>query len=71
MHNSAFDPKFIESQSEGTYVTDIIIPLLQATLKGLSYKYSFLSTYVFFSITGRMVSNRLQIGHQSGCPIDV
>jgi hypothetical protein len=28
-------------------MTDIIIPLIQATLRGISYKQAFISTYVF------------------------
>ncbi|CAI2195951.1 13882_t:CDS:2, partial [Funneliformis geosporum] len=31
----AFTPKFENTQSKGTYVTDIIVPLLRATLKKL------------------------------------
>ncbi len=33
--NSAFGSKFENMQSEETYMTDVIIPLLQATLKNL------------------------------------
>jgi len=47
--NPAFgSDEFIKSHSEGTYITDIIIPLIQAALKGLPYKQAFVSTYVFF-----------------------
>ncbi|RIA84643.1 hypothetical protein C1645_879801 [Glomus cerebriforme] len=41
--NLAFTSEFRKEQSEGTYVTDIIIPLIQAILKGLSFKQSFIS----------------------------
>ncbi|CAG8662212.1 6220_t:CDS:2, partial [Acaulospora morrowiae] len=43
--NPAFGEKFAKSQSEGTYVTDIIVPLVKASLKKLSIKSSaFVST---------------------------
>ena len=45
--NPAFSPEFIKSQSEGTYVTDIIVPSIKAALDGLLYQQSFISTYVF------------------------
>jgi hypothetical protein len=46
--NPAFAPEFIKEQSEGTYVTDIIIPSIRAALKGLPFKQSFICTYVLF-----------------------
>jgi len=43
--NSAFDPKFAKAQSEGTYVTDVIVPLLRVSLKKLPIRNTaFLST---------------------------
>ncbi|CAG8520809.1 13246_t:CDS:2 [Gigaspora rosea] len=43
--NPAFCPKFEKQQSEGTYVTDVIVPLLRAALKELSVrKITLLST---------------------------
>ncbi|CAI2193242.1 8035_t:CDS:2, partial [Funneliformis geosporum] len=43
--NPAFGPKFENTQSEGTYVTDVIVPLLRATLKKLPVrKIALLST---------------------------
>ena len=47
--NRTFSSEFIKSQSEGTYVTDILIVLsIHAVLNGLLYEQSFISTYVFF-----------------------
>ena len=34
-NNPAFDPEFAELQSEGTYVNNVILPAIRATLKGL------------------------------------
>ncbi|CAG8792714.1 5857_t:CDS:2 [Racocetra persica] len=43
--NPAFCPKFENAQSEGIYVTDVVVPLLQATLKELPVrKITLLST---------------------------
>jgi len=43
--NPAFGSEFMGSQSEGTYVTDIIIPSIRAALKGLPYRQlAFIST---------------------------
>ncbi|RIA94188.1 hypothetical protein C1645_818478 [Glomus cerebriforme] len=36
--NPAFGLNFENTQSEGTYVTDVVVPLLRATLKGLAVK---------------------------------
>ncbi|CAG8731113.1 12463_t:CDS:2, partial [Racocetra fulgida] len=42
--NPAFDAEFASDQSEGTYVTDVIVPLIRATLNKLPIKkYAFLS----------------------------
>ncbi|CAB4406784.1 unnamed protein product [Rhizophagus irregularis] len=42
--NSAFTSEFAKEQSEGTYVADIIIPSIQAALKGLPFQQSYIST---------------------------
>ncbi|CAG8615392.1 9151_t:CDS:2 [Paraglomus occultum] len=43
--NPAFGPELMKTQSEGTYVTDVIIPSIRASLKGLPYRQSaFIST---------------------------
>ncbi|CAG8855467.1 33043_t:CDS:2, partial [Gigaspora margarita] len=43
--NPAFDAEFASDQSEGTYVTDVIVPLIRATLNKLPIKkYAFLSS---------------------------
>jgi hypothetical protein len=43
--NSAFSPKFANTQSEGTYVADVVLPLLRAALKDvLADKRIYLST---------------------------
>ncbi|CAG8620090.1 5681_t:CDS:2, partial [Paraglomus occultum] len=43
--NPAFGEKFAKSQSEGTYVTDIIVPVVKASLKKLPIKsFAFVST---------------------------
>ncbi|CAG8446556.1 10837_t:CDS:10 [Acaulospora colombiana] len=43
--NPAFSPKFAKTQSEGTYVTDIIVPIIRATLKDLPIgKSAYIST---------------------------
>ncbi|CAI2201339.1 1435_t:CDS:1, partial [Funneliformis geosporum] len=34
-NNFAFSSEFAKSQNEGIYVTNIIVPAIQATLKGL------------------------------------
>ncbi|RGB23410.1 hypothetical protein C1646_806572 [Rhizophagus diaphanus] len=34
-NNSAFSSEFAKSQNEGTYVTNVIVPAIQVTLKGL------------------------------------
>ena len=34
-NNPAFSSEFVKSQNEGTYVTNVIVPAIQATLKGL------------------------------------
>ncbi|CAI2197755.1 20534_t:CDS:1, partial [Funneliformis geosporum] len=34
-NNPAFSSEFVKSQNEGTYVTNVIIPAIRATLKGL------------------------------------
>ncbi|CAG8709893.1 36272_t:CDS:2, partial [Gigaspora margarita] len=46
--NPAFDKKFLKSQSEGTYVNNIIVPMIRAALKDLPYKES-----VYVSIAER------------------
>uniref|UniRef100_U9SXQ1 Uncharacterized protein n=1 Tax=Rhizophagus irregularis (strain DAOM 181602 / DAOM 197198 / MUCL 43194) TaxID=747089 RepID=U9SXQ1_RHIID len=33
--NSAFGPKLVKSQSEGTYMTNVIVPMIRASLKDL------------------------------------
>jgi hypothetical protein len=33
--NPAFSPKLVKSQSEGTYMTDIIVPMIRTSLKDL------------------------------------
>ncbi|POG67953.1 hypothetical protein GLOIN_2v1800021 [Rhizophagus irregularis DAOM 181602=DAOM 197198] len=43
--NPAFSPKFAKTQSEGTYVADIIVPVIRATLKDLPIgKSAYIST---------------------------
>lgn len=43
--NPAFGPEFVGSLNEGTYVTNIIVPAIRATLKNLPFrKSSFIST---------------------------
>jgi hypothetical protein len=43
--NPAFDTEFVNAQSEGTYVTDIVVPLIRASLRKLpTKKNGFLST---------------------------
>ncbi|RHZ85515.1 hypothetical protein Glove_65g143 [Diversispora epigaea] len=43
--NPAFDTEFVNVQSEGTYVTDIVVPLIRASLRKLpTKKNGFLST---------------------------
>ncbi|RIB16634.1 hypothetical protein C2G38_1495689 [Gigaspora rosea] len=43
--NPAFGPELMKIQSEGTYVTDIIIPSIRASLKGLPFRqFAFIST---------------------------
>ncbi|CAJ0842942.1 10542_t:CDS:2 [Entrophospora sp. SA101] len=43
--NPAFRPNFVNMQSEGTYVTDVVVPLLRSTLKNLPVgKINLLST---------------------------
>ncbi|CAG8448049.1 9026_t:CDS:2 [Ambispora leptoticha] len=43
--NPAFGPELMKTQSEGTYVTDVIIPSIRASLKGLPHRQSaFIST---------------------------
>ncbi|GET03516.1 hypothetical protein GLOIN_2v1779907 [Rhizophagus clarus] len=34
-NNPAFSSEFAKSQNKGTYVTNVIVPAIQATLKGL------------------------------------
>src|SRR3954454_9284695 len=34
-NNPAFSSEFAKSQNEGTYVTNVIVPAIQTTLKGL------------------------------------
>lgn len=44
-NNPAFGPEFIELQNEGTYVTNIIVPIIHAVLKDLPFgKSSYVST---------------------------
>ncbi|CAJ0834495.1 3529_t:CDS:2, partial [Entrophospora sp. SA101] len=46
--NPAFGNKFIKSQNEGTYVTDIIVPMVKASLKKLPIKsFAFVSTSLY------------------------
>ncbi|CAG8631262.1 555_t:CDS:2 [Cetraspora pellucida] len=58
--------KFAEGQSEGTYITDVIMPLIQSVLKKLSIK-----KHVFFSMTKRQslasVDRRAIDGKQDKC----
>lgn len=43
--NPAFETQFVKSQSEGTYVTDVISPLIRTALKKLPIKkFAFLSS---------------------------
>ena len=43
--NPAFEAQYAKTQSEGTYVTDVIIPLLHMTLKKLPIRNTaFIST---------------------------
>ena len=43
--NPAFGPEFVGSLNEGTYVTNVIVPAIRATLKNLPFgKSSFIST---------------------------
>ncbi|CAH1767586.1 9953_t:CDS:2, partial [Entrophospora sp. SA101] len=43
--NPAFSPKFAKTQSEGTYIADIIVPVIRATLKNLPIgKSAYIST---------------------------
>ncbi|CAG8593837.1 8803_t:CDS:2, partial [Diversispora eburnea] len=43
--NLAFDEEFANAQSERTYVTDVIVPLIRSSLRKLPIKkYAFLST---------------------------
>ncbi|CAG8595614.1 12936_t:CDS:2 [Ambispora gerdemannii] len=45
--NPAFSPKFAKTQSEGTYVADIIVPIIRATLKDLPIgKSAYVSTNI-------------------------
>ncbi|CAJ0829688.1 15039_t:CDS:2, partial [Entrophospora sp. SA101] len=54
LNNLAFGPGFADSLNEGTYVTNVIVPLICATLKNLSYrKSSFISTYERQSIASK------------------
>jgi len=34
-NNSAFNSEFAKLQNEGTYMTNVIVPAIRATLKGL------------------------------------
>ncbi len=34
-NNPAFSSEFVKSQNEGTYMTNVIVPAIRATLKGL------------------------------------
>lgn len=44
-NNPAFSSKFAKSQNEGTYVTNVIVPAIRATLEGLSLgRSSYVST---------------------------
>jgi hypothetical protein len=44
-NNSAFSSEFAKSQNEGTYVTNVIVPAIRATLKDLPIgKSSYVST---------------------------
>lgn len=44
-NNPAFGPDFANSLNKGTYVTNVVVPLVCATLKNLPYrKSSFIST---------------------------
>ena len=46
-NNLAFGPEHAESLNEGTYVTNMIVPALQASLKNLPYgKTCYITTYV-------------------------
>ena len=43
--NPAFGPNFVGSLNEGTYVSNVVVPLIRAALKNLPYgKSSFIST---------------------------
>lgn len=44
-NNPAFSPQFVDSQSEGTYLLNIIVPMIRAALVDLSFgKSSYIST---------------------------
>jgi len=44
-NNPAFGPNFVDSLNEGTYVSNVVVPLIRATLKNLPFgKSSFIST---------------------------
>ncbi|CAG8741103.1 4115_t:CDS:2, partial [Funneliformis mosseae] len=52
--NPAFSPKFAKTQSEGTYVTDIIVPVIRATLKDLPIgKSAYISTMEHQSVASK------------------
>ncbi|CAJ0824793.1 6080_t:CDS:2, partial [Entrophospora sp. SA101] len=66
--NPAFSPEFIESQNEGTYVTNIIVPTIRAVLKDLPFgKSSYVSTSEKQSIAS---ADRRGEGH-SGRRLDI
>ncbi|CAG8656147.1 3309_t:CDS:2, partial [Paraglomus brasilianum] len=53
-NNPAFGPNFVDSLNEGTYVSNVVVPLIRATLKNLPFgKSSFISTYECQSIASK------------------
>jgi len=58
--NSAFGFKFVDSLNEGTYVTNVIVSAIQATLKNLLFeKCLFISRWVWNSNIVYKVENQL------------
>ncbi|CAG8734634.1 16857_t:CDS:2 [Acaulospora morrowiae] len=53
-NNPAFGPNFVDSLNEGTYISNVVVPLIRATLKNLPFgKSSFISTYERQSIASK------------------
>ncbi|CAG8660760.1 12646_t:CDS:2, partial [Acaulospora colombiana] len=53
--NPAFGPDFVDSLNEGTYVSNVVVPLIRAALKNLPFggESSFISTYERQSIASK------------------